>query len=110
MTCYDKISGDAVTGDDCKPNYFCDADHNVGYEIIKDDELTLTNWITDFDLICASKFTISSFAMAFFTGFALGSFFIPQQADVLGRKKPFIACMVAQLVALVVVIFVPYHK
>jgi hypothetical protein len=101
VTCYDKISGDAVTGDDCKPNYFCDADHNVGYDIIKDDELTLTNWITDFDLICASKFTISSFAMAFF---------IPQQADVLGRKKPFIACMAAQLVTLFVVIFVPYHK
>lgn len=110
VTCFDKISKAPVEGDECKPDYFCVADHNVGYEIIEDSELTLTNWITDFDLLCASKFTISSFAMAFFTGFALGSFFLPQQADVHGRKKPFFLCMAVQLVALLVVIFVPYHK
>lgn len=109
VECFDKHNK-AVYGEKCEPNYFCNSENKIEYVLIKDHELTLGNWIRDFDLLCASPFTISSFAMAFFTGWALGSFWVPQQSDIYGRKKPFFICMAIQFMAFATLALVPFHS
>ena len=77
MECHDSVTNKIVI-EKCEPIYFCNPHNNITYTLFEKDELTLGNWVKDFDLLCASHFTISSFAMAFFAGWALGSFWVPQ--------------------------------
>jgi hypothetical protein len=62
----------------CKPDYFCDADNAIGYSVDWEDHTSLYNLTYKFNLNCASKFTISSLGIFFFTGFAIGSLFVPR--------------------------------
>jgi len=77
----------------CKPSKFCDVNNKISYEVDENADYSLQNWIHDFDLVCASSLTISSFASLFFMGFAFGSLFIPKLSDKYGRKKLFYICM-----------------
>lgn len=91
----------------CEPNYFCHNKNNITYEIDYDDEISLNNWVQEFDLVCASSFTISSFGMIFFAGYAIGSAIIPKLADLYGRKRPFFAINVLSLISLIIIVTVP---
>ena len=65
----------------CKPSYFCEADTNlmnIKYTVNWEGENSLYNWISKYDLNCASHLTISSFGMLYFGGFAVGSTFWPR--------------------------------
>lgn len=62
----------------CNPSYFCVAENNVGYDVDWEDSTSLYNLTYKFNLNCASKFIISSLGMFFFSGFAVGSLFIPR--------------------------------
>lgn len=90
----DTNNNKVVTGGKCEPSYFCNPHNNITITLLENDELTLSNWVKDYDLLCASHFTIASFPMAFFTGLALGSFWVPQQSDVYGRKRLFMFALV----------------
>lgn len=110
LECMDTHNNKVVTGENCQPYYFCNPKNNITITLLENDELTLGNWVKDFDLLCASPFTISSFAMAFFAGWALGSFWVPQQSDVFGRKRPFMFCLAIQFMVFTSLAFVPYHN
>jgi len=71
----------------CVPNYFCEAENNIDWSIVEEDALTLHNWMRQWDLYCASKFTIGMFAMSFFLGFTIGSIIVPGLSDKGGRKN-----------------------
>jgi len=78
---------EANYADYCQPEYFCDASHDISYTIDWDATTSLKNWMTRFDLICASPLMISSFSMLYFFGLAIGSIFLPVLGDVIGRRK-----------------------
>ena len=92
----------------CEPNYFCHDKNHISYEIDYEDEKSLNNWVKEFNLVCASSFTISSFGMIFFLGYAIGSAIIPKLADLYGRKRPFFACNVLSLISLSLIVLVPH--
>jgi MFS family permease len=62
-------------------------------QVVWDSEVSLHNWIEKFDLKCASHIVEASFAMVLFSGWMIGSFFVPQLSDKFGRKKIFAACI-----------------
>lgn len=109
--CYNTETGLALSYEEqsekCQPHHFCEAENGIGYTIDYEDEITLSNWIEKFDLICAGKFIISSFAMFYFMGFCSGSMLIPRMGDLYGRKKIFCASLFLQLMTLVSILLVP---
>jgi hypothetical protein len=78
----------------CKPEYFCDKSHEIKHRVVP-SHVTLENWISKYDLVCADKFIISSFGMLYFAGFALGALFLPNMSDRYGRKNYYIGSLVA---------------
>lgn len=72
----------------CKPSYFCQK-NDVEYSVVKDDSLSLNNWIEDFDLTCESNLVISFFSMCYIIGILLGFMLLPFFQDRYGRKKVF---------------------
>ena len=91
--CVDSITGVKIDEKDCEPQWYCNPDNHITYKIDDNSDMTLTNWIDDFDLLCASKLEISSFGMLFFSGFTIGSMILPQYGDIYGRKIPFYICL-----------------
>ena len=74
----------------CKPEYFC-THPEVDWHIVKDHMYTLNNWMSKYDLYCASNLMVSAVGISFFIGFALGSAFLPNMSDKRGRKNAFLA-------------------
>jgi len=91
----------------CKPAKFCDAKNNIAWRIDPSDEISLENWIVKYDLVCANPFLISLFGMMFFTGFTVGSLFIPNLSDKYGRKWFFVASILVQALTNVVIFMLP---
>jgi len=50
----------------------------------------LNNWISRYDLTCASKFILSGCGMFIFAGWLIGSTIIPNLGDKYGKRKIFI--------------------
>ena len=77
----------------CIPEYFCDSSHNITWHIIDDDKVSIDNWIKKYDMTCDSHYLISSFGMAMFAAWAVGSAFLPPISDKYGRKWFYVGCM-----------------
>lgn len=60
----------------CKPEYFCDHKDTMTYSIDEGNTRSLENWITEFDLTCATHFQISLFGILYWSGFCIGSFIV----------------------------------
>lgn len=60
-----------------------------------------------YNLVCANPFIISLFGMMFFTGFTLGSMFIPSLSDQYGRKWFFVTAILAQAFISGVILMLP---
>ena len=72
-----------------------------------EDSTSLYNLTWKYNLHCSSQLLISSFGMLFFTGFAVGSFFIPANSDKYGRKLVLIGCLTLQLFTIASMLMVP---
>ena len=79
--------------EECIPHYFCDKENKVHWNVVHKSPITLNNWISEYDLICADHMVISSFGMLYFTGFAISSFFLPNMSDRNGRKWYFLGSL-----------------
>ena len=62
---------------------------------------SIRNWITQYGLECASDFELSMVGSSFFIGCFFGSFVLPRQADVIGRKPMFVLGLVLYIISLV---------
>lgn len=71
----------------CKPKDFCDNPDVLSYEPNWDREDSYNNWITRFDLHCASNSKIGFIGSSYFTGWALTLTFLPRLSDLFGRQK-----------------------
>jgi hypothetical protein len=52
-----------------------------------DQDTLLHNWVSQFNLVCATKTTMGLFGSLFFMGVLVGSISIPRLSDVYGRKR-----------------------
>ena len=52
----------------------------------------LQNWVSHYDLLCATKFQISLFGSLFFVGAVIGTITVLRLGDVYGRRPVIIAC------------------
>ena len=91
----------------CIPDYFCDSSNSISYSIDWSDHISLYNFSYKFNLYCASPQTLSYLGMLYFSGFAIGSPFIPRLADIYGRKKSFYTCLFIQLLSTICIILIP---
>lgn len=71
----------------CKPKDFCDNPDVLSYEPNWDREDSYNNWITRFDLHCASNSKIGLIGSSYFSGWALTLTFLPRLSDLFGRQK-----------------------
>lgn len=89
---------------DCKIEDVCDYDTKsakVPYAFDWNNQRTLHNLITDFDLLCASHFEIGFFAQAYFIGLMIMSAFTPYLQDKYGRWKIFLSTSAINLLVLI---------
>ena len=91
----------------CVPDYFCDTANDITWHIVEDDPKTLNNWIKRWDLYCAGKFMIGSFAMSYFAGFTIGAIFVPALSDKNGRRNWTIYSLAAQAASVLVILLLP---
>lgn len=77
------------------------------WRIRYDGEETFINWVDPdkLDLTCVSHNKIGMLGSAYFMGFAISSAITPKLSDTMGRKKPFLTCLVVQLLAYIFVMF-----
>ena len=75
----------------CTPKDFCDNPSVISYVPNWDREDSYDNWISRFDLHCASKSKIGLIGSAYFGGWALSLTFLPRLSDLFGRQKILIA-------------------
>src|SRR5258708_1953992 len=58
----------------------------MNYTINYDDPRTITNWITQYDLVCTEPYKISLLGSLMFSGLLIGSIFVSRLGDIYGRK------------------------
>lgn len=92
----------------CKPAYVCE-NTDVTYNILYDNELSLNNWIRDYDLLCESHIAISFFSMAWIIGFLIGFFVIPYFQDTYGRKYVYTINIFLIDIIMIIIVQLP-HK
>jgi MFS family permease len=70
-------------------------------------ESSFKNWVDPdkLDLTCVSHNKIGLLGSAYFMGFAISSAITPKVSDTLGRKKPYLTCLVVQLSTYLFVMF-----
>jgi MFS family permease len=69
------------------------------------DEESLDNWFLKNHLACKSKAQLGLIGSMQFIGWAISSFIIPRLSDIYGRKWPYIASMILQLLAMIATFF-----
>lgn len=90
----------------CKPAYFC-SNRDIKYEILQNDELTLNNWVQDFDLVCDSHLAISFYSMSWIIGFLVGFFILPYFQDNYGRKYVYTISIFIIEIIMIIITFLP---
>lgn len=56
------------------------------YQIDRSADDTITNWITELDLVCISKFNLGIFGSLYFVGYVIGALTFVRLGDTIGRK------------------------
>ena len=78
---------------ECVPANFCPATGVKAGRV--DNKNNLINWIVDFDLLCVGQQSILAFYMLLFVGMAIGGLVLAPLSDKYGRKKVFVAALIA---------------
>lgn len=65
---------------------------------------TINNWITEYDLVCASPSQIGLFGTVMLTGLFLGSVFVSRLGDIIGRKPVLVASVLIGSLCLICMI------
>ena len=85
----------------CDRDVVCDAkksDPNlIGYQVDKDGEFYLNNWIEQMNLYCTPSAAIGVLGAMAFMGCALACFFLPLLGDLYGRYNVYMVTSVLQL-------------
>ena len=71
----------------CVPDDFCEDPSVVSYRPNMDLEESYINWISHYDLTCATKGQIGLIASSIGVGWMLTLTFIPRLSDLYGREK-----------------------
>lgn len=77
----------------------CSGSFNGIYKVDYGAKKTIKNFIIQYDLHCASNNYISMIGSAFLMGTFTGSMFLPQLADLVGRKPIYILGLVVHLIS-----------
>lgn len=91
----------------CKPDYFCENTDTVAFEVDYENEFTIHNFVTEYQLTCESKLYISMFQSAFFIGAAAGSFIFPPLSDIYGRRKIFLFTILCTVLLTIIQLVLP---
>lgn len=94
FTCEELVNGQLVKipkesklfTEKCNPTYFCKNPNEIKWAVVKDSQESLSNWMTEWHLICESGFFIGLYGMIYFIGFVVGNMIIPPLSDNYGRK------------------------
>lgn len=70
----------------CDHKVACEASLTKSYEIDWSAENSVSNWMTDLDLICAKPYSIGLIGFVTFVSFSVGSAIITKITDKKGRK------------------------
>ena len=70
----------------CVPEDFCKDSTVVSYKPNMELSDSYVNWISQFDLACASKTKMGLLGTAFFLGWLLTLTFVPRLSDLYGRN------------------------
>lgn len=88
----------------CEPKDFCDMQANkvrdgVKLRIDYSHEQSFYNWVTQYDMQCASKQDVAKFGSFFFVGIMIGSITLQSLSDRIGRKPVIVLGAFLQLLA-----------
>ena len=91
--CHNTATPDTIY--ECSPEDFCNKP-DIVYSVNYNNHLNYYNLYTQYDLVCKKKLATTLLNMtAFFSAF-VGCTFLPRFADLFGRKKVFVAAVIAQ--------------
>jgi len=75
------------------------------YKIDYSTNISVRNWIQQYDLGCISDFEKGLIGSCFLAGAWIGSFILPRLADIKGRKPMFMVGLVLYIITVVGLIF-----
>lgn len=113
--CYWAKNGQYISEDSqdytdyCAPNYFC-RNTDVIAKLDSSSNVSLDNWIKDFDFLCLSEFEISFFSMTWFIGQLVFSPVIPKLQDKYGRKLVFNVSSFVNFLTLLGMLLLPNRR
>ena len=78
------------------------------WSVDNESHLSLENWMDKYpSLICSDPSYIGMFGMLYFTGYVIGSMFIPTLSDLYGRKKPYLITHVINQICVIIILVLP---
>ena len=75
---------DGKEWEECKAEDFCGTD--IQYRINEESRASLQNWVSEYDMTCASKSKFGLFGSLYFAAVVIGSLTFPPLADRVGRR------------------------
>ncbi len=101
---YECLDTETDTWYTCTSDDFCGVE-SMTWQVNTTDPLSLQNWITQYDLYCASSFQLAMIGCSYFAGYLIMMYPVSRLADVKGRKWPFLISMYTLLLAWIGLVF-----
>ena len=93
------------TWETCKSDDFCAEGSTLEYKVDYANDLSIHNWIEEYDMQCAAKFKFGLFGSLFFIGVVISSLIFPPLADQVGRRPIALIGITMQAVASIGLLF-----
>lgn len=93
------LNHDTMTYEECDLQQACST--GAKYMINYNDEDTISNWITKYDLICMPKSELGLFGGLMLAGFFFGSIFLVRLGDIYGRKSVALIFASVEIISLI---------
>jgi hypothetical protein len=78
----------------CQGNY----DDYLAIDDVKRDPEFIDNWVVQMNLLCKPAMVIGLIGVSFFLGVCLAMFFVPQYAELNGKKDIFLLSLIISLI------------
>ena len=91
----------------CTPEDFCDGpeSHQISYKVDYSTNLSLRNWVQEYDMYCAPKYQFGLFGSFYFAAVVISCVIFPALADRVGRRRVALFGIILQLLATVLLQF-----